>query len=154
MADQYAVPQQASGKEFAGWGSRVAASIIDVVPTVVVFVLALVVFGTSETTDNSFSFQLTGVGALVYYAFAIGWFIYNVGVLQGRSGQSIGKKVLGISVGRVGSGEPLGLGLSIGRQFVHIVDALPCYLGFLWPLWDQENRTFTDMILETRVYRA
>jgi len=29
-----------------------------------------------------------------------------------------------------------------------------CYLGYLWPLWDAENRTFTDMILNTRVYKA
>jgi hypothetical protein len=44
--------------------------------------------------------------------------------------------------------------LSVGRYFVHIVDAIPCYLGYLWPLWDSENRTFTDMILNTRVYKA
>jgi hypothetical protein len=55
---------------------------------------------------------------------------------------------------RAGTTEPLGTGLSIGRQFVHILDSLPCLIGYLWPLWDKENRTFADMILDTRVYKA
>ena len=35
-----------------------------------------------------------------------------------------------------------------------MIDGIPCYLGYLWPLWDKENRTLTDMILDTRVYKA
>lgn len=155
MTDPYGTPPQApSNLAFAGWGSRVGAVIVDALPTIVVFVLAATLFGTSETSDGGFSLQLSGGGALIYFVFAIGWFIYNVGMLQGRTGQSVGKKVLGIRLARAGSTEPIGLGLSIGRQFVHILDALPCYLGFLWPIWDGEKRTFADMILTTRVYKA
>ncbi|MDF1705752.1 MAG: RDD family protein [Aeromicrobium sp.] len=51
------------------------------------------------------------------------------------------------------TGRPLGFGLSFARQIVHVVDAIPCYLGFLWPLWDRENRTFADMMLSTRVVK-
>lgn len=42
--------------------------------------------------------------------------------------------------------------MSFVRQIVHIVDALPCYIGYLWPIGDREKRTFADMILSTRVY--
>ena len=37
--------------------------------------------------------------------------------------------------------------------FAKILSALPCYLGFLWPLWDSENRSFHDMIVRTRAVR-
>jgi hypothetical protein len=37
------------------------------------------------------------------------------------------------------------------RQICHILDALPCYLGFLWPLWDRKCQTFADKIMHTLV---
>lgn len=46
------------------------------------------------------------------------------------------------------------MGLTFARQLVHIVDAIPCFIGYLWPIWDKENRTFADMIMSTRVYKA
>ena len=48
----------------------------------------------------------------------------------------------------------IGGGLTFARQLVHVLDALPCGLGYLWPLWDRENRTFADMIMSTRVFKA
>ena len=32
--------------------------------------------------------------------------------------------------------------------FVHILDAIPCYVGLLWPLWDNKRQTFADKILK------
>jgi uncharacterized RDD family membrane protein YckC len=52
------------------------------------------------------------------------------------------------------TGQPVGVGLAIGRYFVHILDALPCYLGFLWPLWDSKRQTFADKILSTVVVKV
>ena len=34
------------------------------------------------------------------------------------------------------TGQPIGFGLSVVRQLAHIVDAVICYVGFLFPLWD------------------
>lgn len=147
-------PQPSAGRSFASWGSRVAATLIDAVPTVVVFFLAVMLFGTSNTGDNSFSFQLSGAGAAIYYVFAIAFFVYNVLYLQGTKGQTIGKKILGIAVYKESSSEPLGAGMTFVRQLAHILDAIPCYLGFLWPLWDKENRTFADMLLSSRAYKV
>ena len=44
-----------------------------------------------------------------------------------------------------------GGGAGIGRFFLHIIDALPCYLGFLWPLWDAKRQTFADKVMGTLV---
>jgi len=145
---------QPSAAAFASWGARVGASIIDAIPNIVVFILMAVAFGTSDTSGGSASFQLSGAGAAIYYLFAIGWLIYNLLYLQGSTGQSIGKRVLGIAVYKAGTSEPLGAGLTFVRQIVHVVDAAPCLIGFLWPLWDSENRTFADMIMSSRSYKV
>ena len=30
-----------------------------------------------------------------------------------------------------------------------ILSALPCFLGYLWPLWDAKKQTFHDKIVNT-----
>ena len=148
-----AAPPPASGTALASWGARLGAYIIDILPPTVLVIVLTALFGQNETTSNSFSFALTGVPFVVYIVLAIGWALFNWGHLQGSTGQTVGKKVLGIAVHGAQTGRPLGFGLSFARQIVHIVDAIPCYLGFLWPLWDKENRTFADMMLSTRVVK-
>ena len=36
------------------------------------------------------------------------------------------------------TGQPIGFGRSVLRQFAHVVDAVICYVGFLFPLWDAQ----------------
>lgn len=148
-----AAPPPASGTALASWGARLGAYIIDILPIVILFVVLTAAFGDNETTSTSFSFQLNGLPALAYFVLTIGWLVVNWGLLQGRRGSTVGKSVLRIGVLKPTTGQPLGVGPSIARQVLHVVDALPCYLGFLWPLWDKENRTFADMIMETRVVK-
>ena len=92
------------------------------------------------------------LGSLVMLA-AIAWGIYNA-YLAGQTGQSYGKKMAGTRLILEATGAPPGGGLGVGRYFVHILDALPCYLGFLWPLWDSKRQTFADKILNTVVVTA
>ena len=80
-----------------------------------------------------------------------------------RNGQSIGKQIVGIRVIRDG-GEPMNYGWALLRQFVVIVllfgvlgslfFSIPILLDYLWPLWDESNRTLHDMIVSTHVVRA
>ncbi|EFQ82176.1 RDD family protein [Aeromicrobium marinum DSM 15272] len=147
-------PPEQSPTTFASWGQRVGALIIDIIPQLVVFVVCAVLFGESETGDGSFSFQLAGVGAVLYYLLAFAWFGYNWLYLQGTTGQTVGKKALGIGVHRAGTREPIGPGLTFVRQLAHILDSLPCLIGYLVPLFDGERRTFADMIMSTRVHRV
>ena len=56
--------------------------------------------------------------------------------------------------GRFGTGPPIGAGLAFVRYLLNIVNALPCYLGYLWPLWDSHRQTFADKIMSTYVIKA
>jgi uncharacterized RDD family membrane protein YckC len=94
-------------------------------------------------------FISNALGALISLA-ALGWGLYN-GYLQGESGQSTGKKMQNLRLLSEETGQPIGGGMGIARFFVHIIDAIPCYVGFLWPLWDAKKQTFADKILKTVV---
>ncbi len=142
-----------SNQAYASWIARVAAVIADSVPIVILFAVLAVLFGTNETSSDGFSFQLEGVGALLYFAGALGWFVYNWLVRQGGTGQTVGKKALGIGVFKAGTAEPLGAGLTFARQLAHILDSI-CLIGYLFPLVDKENRTFADMVMGSRAYKV
>jgi uncharacterized RDD family membrane protein YckC len=94
----------------------------------------------------------SAIGTLAQLA-AIGWAVY-MAYLAGTTGQSYGKQVAGTRLLREQDGRLVGGGLAIGRYVLHILDALPCYLGFLWPLWDAKKQTFADKIVKTVVIRA
>lgn len=49
---------------------------------------------------------------------------------------------------------PLGAGLTFVRQLAHVLDFLPCFLGYLSPAWDKERRTLGDMIVGARVHHV
>ena len=94
------------------------------------------------------------------YLLVIALAVLNSGVLQGLTGQSIGKKVLGMQLVRgiidpdgdkliVRPGWPWG----VARLALHTLDALPCYIGFLAPLWTWRRQTFADMIANTAVLK-
>ena len=142
-----------SGKAFAGWGSRVVAVIVDAIPTALLLGVLTAAFGESSASDGNASFSLNGGPFLVYLVGAIGWFVYNWLIRQGGTGQTVGKKMLGIGVFKAGTSEPLGAGLTFARQLTHILDSI-CLIGYLWPLWDKEKRTFADMIMSSRVYKV
>ena len=149
MTEASAVPS----KPFASWIQRLGALIIDLLPIVAVGILLTVLFGEKETTDTSFSVELSGGGAALLYLAQFGWFIYNWVLKQGRTGQTLGKKQLGIAVYQGGTTTPLGPGMTFVRQLAHILDSF-CLIGYLFPLWDKEKRTFADMIMGSRVYQV
>jgi uncharacterized RDD family membrane protein YckC len=41
----------------------------------------------------------------------------------------------------------------VARLALHVVDAFPCYIGFLAPLWTWRRQTFADMIANTAVLK-
>ncbi len=48
-------------------------------------------------------------------------------------------------------GETIGTGAGIGRKFVHIVDSIVCFLGWLLPIVDSKRQTIADKIMTTYV---
>ncbi|GAB3679476.1 hypothetical protein GCM10027589_49770 [Actinocorallia lasiicapitis] len=160
---QYGVPQQAGAPygyagaaygAYAGWGSRVAAAIIDslifVAPLLVVFVLlasALISSGDSETAS-------AGVGLLyLFYFVGIAAGLAIQAYFEGHTGQTPGKKMVNIRMISEVTGQPIGFGMAFGRKLCHILDSF-CYIGYLWPLFDAKKQTFADKIMHTVVVRA
>lgn len=132
---------------YATWGQRFAALLIDgllmLAGYIPLFVLAAIAGAIND-----------GLAALVlilgYLALLAAW-IYLMPWGQGITGQTPGKRIMGIQVVKDGTGEFMGGGLGIGRWFASILNSLPLYLGWLWPLFDDKNQTFADKIVSTVV---
>lgn len=135
---------------YAEWIKRVGAYLVDVavlIPGYLVMLIAAPMMG----SDNG---ALAAIGLVIYFAgvaAVIGLAIWNFILRQGRTGWSVGKQVLGIRLIGEKTGEPLGPGLTFVRALCHILDQLPCYLGYLWPLWDAKKQTFADKIMSSVV---
>ncbi len=139
-AQPYGAPGSgaAAGRDrppLAGWGLRAGGFVIDsVISGVVVLVVGLV----SADLANL-------VNLLVFLGF---------GFLTGTTGQTPGRRLVGISVVREADGTHLGAVAGIGRSFLHILDALPLGLGYLWPIWDRKKQTFADKIISSVVIKV
>ncbi|MFD1049386.1 RDD family protein, partial [Kibdelosporangium lantanae] len=133
-------PYGATGFEFASWGSRVLAGLVDYLILAALTVVALFAGGGI-------------VAVLVVQVVNLVNVFVNISYLGGQ-GQTLGKKVAGIKLVREATGQPVGFGLAFGRAFLHIIDALPVYLGLFAPLWDSRNQTFSDRVAGTVVIKA
>jgi len=76
--------------------------------------------------------------------------VYNRWYLGGQ-GQSFGKRALGLTLVAESTGQPIGMAKAFLRDLAHIVDGLICYIGYLFPLWDQKRQTIADKIMTTVV---
>ena len=149
--------------QLATWGARVGATLLDAVivgvPVLILFFVFLAATSTSSTYDpNTETYTGGGISALgillivLLYLGALAfelWQLYR----QGTTGQTIGKKVVGIRVIREADGRYTGFGMAIVRRLAHIADGF-CYIGFLWPLWDAKNQTFADKMCSTIVVQG
>jgi uncharacterized RDD family membrane protein YckC len=150
---------------YASWGSRFVALFIDgllgdlaAAPAIVGYVL---LFTNSTSTTNAdgttqLHFHDTGLSiALLLIGIVTGFifFVWNWCLRQGRTGATVGKSVMAIRVVHADM-QPIGGGLSFLRYLCNIVNSLPCYIGWFWPLWDQRNQTFADKIMSTYVIKA
>jgi len=128
----------------AGWWSRAAAEAIDVGIYVIAWSLLLMLL--PQVMDD--------IGVIVFVALTVLWPAFNWWYLQGTTGQTVGKKMLRIAVHNAGTSDPTGIPKAIGRYFARFLDTIPLYVGLLWPLWDEERRTFSDMVCFTRVHKV
>ncbi len=138
-----------TGPPLASWGQRVASALVDGLAGGAIWMAGFVLSAILGTVSDALGVFFLVVGAIASIVF----FFWNL-VQQGKTGQTVGKKAMKIRLVRLDGVVPPGVGLSIGRAFLHIVDQLPCYLGYLWPLWDEKRQTFADKILNTVVVNA
>jgi uncharacterized RDD family membrane protein YckC len=135
---------------YASWIQRVGAYLIDALCVAPFSILAVVLGrGTDEATG------LPTFNALYWVFLVLSLVVsgYNRWYQAGKTGQSWGKKALGIRLVGEQTGQPIGAGLAFGRDIAHFVDAIICYIGFLFPLWDAKKQTLADKIVKTLVVR-
>lgn len=160
---------------YASWWSRVGAFLIDgliaAIPTILAFILIFsaggLVDGWADADEPDFYDSLTNSG---WTYMAVGMLLscavrfWNEGYRQGRTGQSIGKKVANIAVVDAASGQYIGTGRGLLRvladsllswvsQVASLLSILPL-VNYLWPLWDKKNQTWVDKVVKSVVVRT
>jgi uncharacterized RDD family membrane protein YckC len=122
----------ASTNQYAGFGIRFVALLIDVV----ILSILGAVLGPSGRP----------IGAILGFA-------YNWLMLGLNDGRTLGKMALGIRIARP-DGTSLDLGTAAARAGMALVSGLALGIGYLWAAWDPENRTWHDMVANTRAFRV
>lgn len=86
--------------------------------------------------------------------FLVVMFLYFV-ILEGLTGATFGKWVIGLRVQRVGGGRP-GLIKGFVRNVLRVVDGLPavCILGVVFIATSEDRARFGDRVAGTRVVRV
>jgi uncharacterized RDD family membrane protein YckC len=130
-------PTDVAAGQRASFGSRLGAYLLDSIIILVIYGIFRVILG-------------QGVAYAISLVTGIAYFTYFEG---SPSGQTPGKRALGIRVYDFGAGSPDGIGYGRGllRYVGKIVSSIPCLLGFLWMLWDKEKQTWHDKIATTVV---
>jgi len=141
----------------ATYGKRVGALLIDLLMSYgiggAIFVLGLALALSESTVGlGVFLFIVGPLAGLV-----IG--IWNKVFKEGKTGQSIGKAQMGISLVDSTTGMPLGPGRCFLREFVFgllngITGSIFGIVDYLWPLWDQNNERIMDKIMTSRVIKS
>jgi uncharacterized RDD family membrane protein YckC len=136
------------GRALANWPQRVGAYLIDNLIAGIPAFLAALLFNPEPGEPMS---GATAFVVFLLYLVSLGITVYNRWIMQGRTGQSWGKQVLKLRLVRMSDGQPIGGGMAFVRDLAHFIDAIICYIGFLFPLWDARRQTLADKIMSTVV---
>jgi uncharacterized RDD family membrane protein YckC len=131
------------GRQFAGFGVRLVAYLIDVA----IFFAAYIVFAVIAGVTRS-----SGVALFLYLILvvaSIGYFLY---CWTQRNGQTIGHQVMHLRVVK-NDGSPITMGTAVIRYIGYIVNSIICGLpiGFIWAAFDAQKQGWHDKIAGTYV---
>lgn len=151
---------------YAAWHRRAGGYLIDFAPAYLAQVVFWIGYATAfvrlmqnattptasaqdlvDITGSAWLWMLLG---LVLMLAALGWQWYNRWLIGGRTGQSLGRRVMETKLVAEVNGQPIGAVNAFLRDLLHVLDGA-AYIGFLWPLWDAKRQTFADMIMKTVV---
>jgi uncharacterized RDD family membrane protein YckC len=158
----------------AGWFTRLGAAIIDGIILSLLFLPAIIYLtaGPTEITtcsvdsegtiqfgepDNAIcegptaaTWAISGVLGIAAFAGGVAYWA----ILDGKRGQTLGKKALNIKVVDANSGMTIGTGRGVGRFFARYVSGLLCGLGYLWAIWDDQHQAWHDKLVNSVVVPA
>jgi uncharacterized RDD family membrane protein YckC len=158
----------------AGFARRLAALIVDGLVTAATLVPAFVALGVgpTETTACRVENGEVVVNGRPDNALCTGpapgtWALFGLLVLaalvasivhvargEGRQGQTLGARALGIRVVDADTGAPIGPGRAVVRWLARLVSALACFVGFLRMLGDPGRQTWHDKLTRSVVVVA
>jgi uncharacterized RDD family membrane protein YckC len=159
VSDLPSYPQDAAEREaaaappggerrYASWGARLGAYLIDTAILVIPLVVLIVVFVATDLW--------AGV-LFAYLGFLVIPFVYFTYFHGEPSGQTPGKRAVGIRVVSDETGNRIGYGRAFGRYAITVVFGLffiPWLLDYLWPLWDTKKQALHDKVVGSVVVRA
>lgn len=145
---------------YASWTRRVAAAVLDAIPVMLGWGTWESVAIGSATTEcvtyanggvacTAIASPAGGAVGVLMVVLTIAYLCWNFGRRQGVRGASIGKSVMRFRVIDERTWQPVGFGRSMLRLLVHVVDAVPFGVGFLFPLWDRRRQTLADKLMGT-----
>jgi uncharacterized RDD family membrane protein YckC len=150
------------GSRYAPWWRRVSAFLLDtsgmLTLAFTIFVPIFVLFGLRDTDADRT--QARWLLVCVTVATVVLGLVYAI-VLEGRSGQTWGKRAVGIRV-VAEDGSPCGYGKAASRELlgrlvvggIAWLVVLPGLLEYLAALWDPRRQTWHDKLGETIVVRV
>ncbi len=150
------------GARYAPWWQRASAFLIDVsaVLTAILTVAAPIFVLAGFRDSNPSHSEAAWLTAALFAAALVVGAAYAI-VLEGRSGQTFGKRALGLRV-LAEDGSPCGYGRASSRELLGRILVggfawllvLPGMLSYLAALWDPKRQTWHDRIGETIVVRV
>jgi uncharacterized RDD family membrane protein YckC len=114
----------------AGFWRRFVAALLDGILLGVIGGIIGAILGADDPNEANLIAALLGI---LYYPY-----------FEGSTGQTLGKRALGIRVVELGSGGSIGYGRAFIRYIGRFVSAIALLLGYLWMLWDKEKQTWHD----------
>ncbi|HXL20372.1 MAG TPA: RDD family protein, partial [Streptosporangiaceae bacterium] len=128
------------GYKLANWWQRAGAHLIDWLP----LVPGIVIWSVG---NQNHLWYLVTIG--VFTTFPI-WF-YNRWYRQGKTGQSWGKRAMGLGLIGMSGKNPIRGWEAAVRDLAHFLDFAIFYLGFLLPIVDPQRQTLADKVMRTVV---
>ena len=151
--------------QLAGWWRRVGAHVID---WIVISLIAGVLFGIFAAfagagflVGDTTGYIAAVLGILGFgLCIVVAALVYAPLMMARTNGKTLGRMACGIRVVRA-NGQPVDFGYAALREVVvkwllinviagSFTFGLATLLDYLWPLWDEENRTLHDMVVNSR----
>ncbi|MFF7459630.1 RDD family protein [Kitasatospora sp. NPDC008115] len=143
----------------AGWAERATAAGIDLglaggLMTAYLAALAVAqpAFAAVQLLALLADVDIRGALSQGYWLVGGGWLVVQWAG-RGRSGESLGQRLVGVVTVDEETGAPVGPARSILRGVLHVLDVLPAGAGFVRPVVHPRRQTWADSISRTVVVR-